>query len=113
VTLEIYSYNSSNTKLYIFCNGRLIGEKTVSFGESRFTIDMDNPIRNPYNIGEESYQIIIKDVTDKTLASKVISVNIKPSTLNIFIFYVLPVLIPIGVIIYFKYKELEQIKRTK
>jgi hypothetical protein len=87
--------------------------KTVIFGETRFVVELDKKIRNPYNVGEEVYEIEIVDNLGKILATKVITVNIKPSTLNIFLFYVLPILIPVGIIVYFKYKELEQLKRTK
>ena len=113
VTLQLFNYNSSSKQLYIKSNGDEVMGKIVSHGESRFAVELGSPIRNPYNLGEEIYQIEIFDELGNKLATKVITVNVKPSTLNIFLFYVLPILIPIGVILYFKYKELEQIKRTK
>ncbi len=113
VTVRLFNYNSSYKQIFVKSNGVQVLDKTVIFGETRFVVELDKKIRNPYNVGEEVYEIEIVDNLGKILATKVITVNIKPTTLNIFLFYVLPILIPVGIIVYFKYKELEQLKRTK
>jgi len=113
ITVRIQNYNSSAKQIRILSNGDLITEKTIPTGETGFLVELGRPIRNPYNIGEETYELTILDGTGEILATKVIMVNVKPSTLNIFLFYVIPILIPVGIIVYFKYKEFEQIKRSK
>jgi len=113
VTVELYNYNSSHKHIFVNSNGDQVLDKMVIFGETRFVVELDKKIRNPYNVGDEVYEVEIWDDEGNLLATKVITVNVKPSTLNIFLFYVLPILIPVGVIVYFKYKELEQLKRTK
>ncbi len=112
-TVRVYNYNNSAKQLYAFSNGIQVLDSTIATGESIITVELGRPVRNPYNIGEEQYEIVIKNEMDTTLASRVIMVDIKPSTLNIFLFYVVPTLIPIGAIIFFKYKEIEQEKRLK
>ncbi|TFG21198.1 MAG: hypothetical protein EU530_01010 [Promethearchaeota archaeon] len=113
VTIRLFNYNSTYKQIFVKSNGVQVLDKTVIFGETRFVVELDKNIRNPYNVGKEVYEIEIVDNLGKILATKVITVNIKPSTLNIFLFYVVPILIPVGIIVYFKYKELEQLKRTK
>jgi hypothetical protein len=113
VTVRLFSYNSTYKQIFVNSNGKQVLDKTIVFGETRFLVELDNKIRNPYNVGEAVYEIEIVDSLGNILATKVVTVNVKPSTLNIFLFYVLPLLIPIGIIVYFKYKHLEQLKRTK
>jgi hypothetical protein len=115
VTVRLRNYNTTSQQIYIDSNGVQVLDRLVSFGESHFRVELGKPIRNPYNIGKEVYEVKIYDESklNPPIATKVVTVDIKPSTLNIFLFYVLPLLIPVGVIVYFKYKELEQIKRTK
>lgn len=112
-SIRVYNYNNSVKQLLANSNGIQVMDTIIASGETTVMIDLGRPIRSPYNIGEERYELVITDEEGTILASKVIMVDVKPSTLNIFLFYVVPILIPIGAIIYFKYKQLEQEKRLK
>lgn len=113
VTIRLFNYNESVKQIRVTSNGNEVLNRVVPTGESLIQVNMAKPIRNPYNIGELIYELNIYDSLGNLLATKVITVDIKPSPLNIFLFYVLPILIPIGVVVYFKYKESEQNKRMK
>jgi hypothetical protein len=71
------------------------------------------PTINPYEFGVKPYRVLLKDSEDTEIASFYFEVNLELSTLNLILFYVLPIVIPIGIILYYinkfiKHKKLRR-----
>lgn len=68
------------------------------------------PSINPYEIGTKSFEIEIREGTnqdDQIIVKEYFSVQIQLSTINLLLFYVIPIIIPVGIVIYYKNKELK------
>ena len=68
------------------------------------------PTNNPYELGTKVYRIVLKDSENEEIARFYFEVILELSTFNLIIFFLLPGIIPIGIILYFLSKE---IKHTK
>ncbi|MGQ4873962.1 MAG: hypothetical protein ACP6IY_07825 [Promethearchaeia archaeon] len=62
---------------------------------------------NPYNFDKESFIIVIKDDSGNILYKHYFEVQISISTLSLMTFYILPIAISIGIILYYKNKEIK------
>ncbi len=65
------------------------------------------PSINPYDFGVKSYTFEIRDSLDEPIAKYYFEVQMELSSFNLVIFYVLPVLIPISIILIYKNKEIK------
>jgi hypothetical protein len=65
------------------------------------------PTTNPYEFGTKTYRVILKDSEDNEIARFFFEITLELSTFNLIIFYVVPVIIPIGIILYFLHKQLK------
>ena len=65
------------------------------------------PSINPYDFGKKSYTFEIRDSLDEPIVKYYFEVQMELSSFNLVIFYVLPVLIPIGIILIYKNKEIK------
>jgi len=68
------------------------------------------PTLNPYEFGKKTYQIVLKDSLDQDIARFYFEVELELSTLNLVLFYVLPIMIPVGIILYFLNKDIKHKK---
>ncbi|MFX0041631.1 MAG: hypothetical protein ACFE8L_01850 [Candidatus Hodarchaeota archaeon] len=75
-------------------------------GENRVVKKITLPF-NPYEFGEISYIFLLKDSSGEDIALFYFEITIELSTLNLIVFYFLPIIIPIGIILYFKNKHLK------
>ena len=62
---------------------------------------------NPYDFGKKSYTFELRDSLDEPLVKYYFEIQMELSSFNLVIFYVLPVLIPIGIILIYKNKEIK------
>jgi len=65
------------------------------------------PSINPYDFGKKSYTFEIKDSLDEPIVKYYFEVQMELSSINLVIFYVLPILIPICIILLYKNKEIK------
>ncbi|MBY8979107.1 MAG: hypothetical protein KGD72_01845, partial [Candidatus Lokiarchaeota archaeon] len=65
------------------------------------------PSINPYDFSKKSYIFEIKDSLDEPIVKYYFEVQMELSSFNLVIFYVLPVLIPICIILIYKNKEIK------
>ena len=65
------------------------------------------PSINPYDFGKKSYVFELKDSLNKPIVKYYFEVQMELSSFNLVIFYVLPVLIPICIILIYKNKEIK------
>lgn len=68
------------------------------------------PTINPYEFGVKTYKVELKDSEDIEIASFYFEVNLELSTLNLILFYVLPIIIPIGIVLFYKNKYIKHKK---
>ena len=65
------------------------------------------PSINPYDFGKKSYTFEIRDSLNEPIVKYYFEVQMELSSFNLVIFYILPVLIPIGIILIYKNKEIK------
>jgi hypothetical protein len=68
------------------------------------------PTINPYELGSKVYRIVLKDSENEEIARFYFEIVLEISTFNLIIFYLLPGIIPIGIILYFLSKEIKHKK---
>ncbi|TXT67493.1 MAG: hypothetical protein BAJALOKI1v1_80026 [Promethearchaeota archaeon] len=98
--------NKNTNELYMVAvNGEMTAGLLVP-GDNRVAIDLE-PILNPYDISTKMYQIVIFDNTFTEVFRFYFSSEIRISTMNFVVFYILPIIIPIAIVVYFKNKQLK------
>jgi len=65
------------------------------------------PSINPYDFGIVSYTFELKDSSDQTVVKYYFEVRLDLSPTNLIFFYIVPILIPIGIILIYKNKEIK------
>ncbi|MFW9938202.1 MAG: hypothetical protein ACFFD5_11175 [Candidatus Thorarchaeota archaeon] len=75
-------------------------------GENRIELKV-TPTINPYDFQSKTYTFELKDSSGETIVLKYFEVSIKLSTFNLIMFYIVPIIIPIGIVLFYKNKELK------
>ncbi|MFW9879790.1 MAG: hypothetical protein ACFFG0_42490, partial [Candidatus Thorarchaeota archaeon] len=104
--------NQQSSELFsLYINGVKYGTNIdeLNTGENIITAVV-TPTINPYEFGIKKYSVELKDSTDEYIALFYFEVSIEWSSLNLVLFYILPIIIPIGIILYFKNKEIKHKK---
>ena len=65
------------------------------------------PSINPYDFGIVSYTVELRDSSGETVAQYYFEVRLELSPSNLVFFYIVPILIPIGIILLYKNKEIK------
>ncbi|MBA7554206.1 hypothetical protein ES705_46818 [subsurface metagenome] len=101
--------NSEAFSLYV--NGKLVQSNINELipGENRIEKKII-PTHNPYEFGTKIYRIILEDSENKEIARFYFKVVLELSTFNLIIFYIVPVIIPIGIMLYFLNKQIKHKK---
>lgn len=68
------------------------------------------PTINPYEFGIKKYRVVLKDSEDADIALLYFELSLELSSLNLILFYILPIVAPIGIILYFKNKYIKHKK---
>jgi hypothetical protein len=113
ISLELVNNNITTKILTLKVNGAIYSTFSVSYGQYIKHMAIDSLILNPYDLTQKTYNIEILNENGEILASDTVKTKITPSTLNIFMFYAIPILIPIGIVLFFKRKDLDYEKRNK
>jgi hypothetical protein len=95
----------------LFINGRNVQANIDELipGENWITKDII-PTNNPYELGTKVYRIVLKDSENEEIALFYFEVVLELSTFNLIIFFLLPGIVPIGIILYFLSKEIKHKK---
>ncbi|MFX0023117.1 MAG: hypothetical protein ACFE9S_12390 [Candidatus Hermodarchaeota archaeon] len=75
-------------------------------GENIVTVSLI-PTINPYELGVKKYRVELKDSENTNIALLYFEVSLELSNLNLILFYILPLLAPIGIVLYFKNKHIK------
>jgi hypothetical protein len=68
------------------------------------------PTNNPYEFGTKIYRIVLEDSEKKEIARFYFEVALELSSFNLIIFYLLPGVIPVGIVLHFLSKEIKHKK---
>ncbi len=68
------------------------------------------PSNNPYEFGRKIYRIVMEDSEDEEVGRFYFEVVLGLSSFNLVVFYLLPGIIPVGIILYFLSKEIKHKK---
>ncbi|MFX0028622.1 MAG: hypothetical protein ACFE8B_05400 [Candidatus Hermodarchaeota archaeon] len=107
--ISIIKSNMENSEGFtLYFNGKIVQSNINELipGENRI-VKRITLINNPYEFGEKTYKIIIEDSKNDEIARFYFKVKIELSTFNLVVFYLLPCIIPIGIILYFLNKQLK------
>jgi len=93
---------------YIFVNGveKVANINGLAPGENRIELKVI-PTINPYDFQSKTYIIELKDSSGQTIIIKYFDISIKLSPFNLVMFYIIPIIIPIGIILFYKNKEIK------
>jgi hypothetical protein len=84
------------------------GEKIGALGSGLNKIIKEVlPTINPYEFGTKKYQIKLENSQGEIILIDYFEITLTISTFNLVMFYILPILIPISIIIFYKNKDLK------
>ncbi|MHA2392370.1 MAG: hypothetical protein ACXAEX_10370 [Promethearchaeota archaeon] len=110
--IAVIQNNQENSEEFsLDINGKLVQANINELipGENRI-VKIISHTNNPYEFGSKIYRIIIKDNKGEEIARFYFRIYIELSTFNLVIFYLLPAIIPIGILIFFVNKEIKHKK---
>ncbi|MFX0179854.1 MAG: hypothetical protein ACFE78_06670 [Candidatus Hodarchaeota archaeon] len=65
------------------------------------------PTINPYDFQTKSYAFVLRDSSNDIIAQFYFEVKVELTTFNFVVFYLLPILIPIAIVLFYKNKEIK------
>ncbi|MFX1320878.1 MAG: hypothetical protein ACFFAQ_04450 [Promethearchaeota archaeon] len=96
---EVFSLYVNNKKSSTNINQLAPGDNRIV---KKITLPFD-----PYDFGSKTYSFLLEDSSGESIALFYFEVTIELSTFNLIIFYILPIIVPIGIILYFKNKDIK------
>ncbi|MFX1344896.1 MAG: hypothetical protein ACFFAI_07290 [Promethearchaeota archaeon] len=110
--IAIIQNNLENSEEFsLIINGKLVQPNINELipGENRIEKKII-PTNNPYDFETKVYRIIIEDSENEVIAMFYFEVALELSTFNLIIFYIIPVIIPIGIILFFLHRQIKHKK---
>ncbi|MFX1377475.1 MAG: hypothetical protein ACFFA4_00125 [Promethearchaeota archaeon] len=110
--IVIIQNNQENSEAFsLFINNVKIKTNLVELdsGENRIIASII-PTLNPYEFGIKKFKVVLKDNEDAEIALLYFELSLELSNLNLILFYILPILAPVGIILYFKNKYIKHKK---
>ncbi|UCC18766.1 MAG: hypothetical protein JSV62_11745 [Promethearchaeota archaeon] len=109
--IVIQNNQESSEVFSLYINGVKYGTNLAMLdtGENIIMTEI-TPSINPYEFGMKKYRVELRDSKDDEIALFYVEISLELSSLNLVLFYILPVIIPIGIILYFKNKDIKHKK---
>ncbi len=106
--MKIQNNQEQSESFKLYMNGALIETNIDGLGPgiNRLVAEVI-PSINPYDFGIVSYTFELRDSFGETVVQYYFEVRLELSPSNLFFFYIVPILIPIGVILLYKNKEIK------
>jgi hypothetical protein len=106
LTIQNNQGNSESFSLYV--NGEKVTTNLNGLrpGINRIVFDIV-PSINPYDFGKKSFIFELRDSTNDPIARYYYEIQLELSAFNLIVFYILPVLIPICIVLIYKNKEIK------
>lgn len=96
---ELFSLYVNNEKVVTNINGLGPGENEI--------IARVQPTINPYDFETKSYTFTLRDSSNKIIAQYYFRIKVELTPFNFIIFYLLPIIIPVGIVLFYKNKEIK------
>lgn len=96
---ELFSLYANEERIQTNINGLGPGKNTI--------IAEVLPTINPYDFGTKSYTFVLRDSSNNIIAQFYFEVKVELTTFNFVIFYLLPIIIPIAIVLFYKNKEIK------
>ncbi|MFX0008521.1 MAG: hypothetical protein ACFFAV_17560, partial [Candidatus Hermodarchaeota archaeon] len=106
IIIQNNQINAEEFSLYINNVKRTTNIDQLITGKNTITTTII-PTINPYEFGVKKYRVELKDSENDDIALFYFEISIQLSNLNLVLFYVLPILAPIGIVLYFKNKHIK------
>jgi len=106
--LIIQNNNDVSEPFILYVNGVAVDTNLNALGPgiNRIVAEVI-PSINPYDFGKISYTFELRDSVNEPIAKYSFEVQMELSSFNLVLFYILPVLIPISIILIYKNKEIK------
>jgi hypothetical protein len=107
-TLIIKNNKDTSESFSLYVNGEKLPTNIIGLapGVNRIIAEVV-PTLNPYDFIAKTFTFELRDSLGETIVQYYFKVSIELSPTNLMLFYVLPFLIPIGIILIYKNKELK------
>ncbi len=107
-TLIIKNNKETSESFSLYVNGEKLTTNIIGLapGVNRIIAEVV-PTLNPYDFIAKTFTFELRDSLGETIVQYYFEVSIELSPTNLMLFYVLPILIPIGIILLYKNKELK------
>jgi len=97
----------SSQDFSLFINGEQIALQIESLGPGENRIDYSFIVSyNPYDFTEKHFIIVLKDNTEEVISKHYLKAKIEISSLSLLTCYILPFLVPIGIILFYKNRNM-------
>ncbi len=110
--IVIIQNNQEKSEIFsLYINDKLVQTNINQLGpgENRIVKEILTTI-NPYEFGSKIYRITLKNSDDEEIVQFYFKLNLELSIFNLLFFYLLPFIIPIGIVLYFVNKEIKHKK---
>ncbi|MFX1364265.1 MAG: hypothetical protein ACFFCE_03785 [Promethearchaeota archaeon] len=108
----ILKNNQENSEEFsLNLNGKPISTnlKELSTGENRIVAKIV-PSINPYEFGSKNYRFVLRDGSNNEIERFYFKTSLELSVLNLVLFYILPIIVPIGLVLFFKNRDIKHKK---
>jgi hypothetical protein len=104
----IQNNQDSSEEFTIFINDDEVSTNLdeLTPGENRIDCEVER-FYNPYELGTMTYKIEIEDEDGDVIIKDYFEYEVELSSINLILFYLIPMIIPIGIILYFKNKDIK------
>ena len=108
-TLTIQNNQDISESFSLYVNGEEVKTNLKGLGSGINIIVFEViPSINPYDFGKKSYTFELRDSSNNPIAKYYYEVQLELSSFNLIVFYILPVLIPICIVLIYKNKDIKQ-----
>lgn len=108
-TLTIQNNQDISESFSLYVNGEEVETNLNGLGSGINIIVFEViPSINPYDFGKKSYIFELRDSSDNPIVKYYYEVQLELSSFNLIVFYILPVLIPICIVLIYKNKDIKQ-----
>jgi len=106
--LIIQNNQDTSEPFALFVNGNQVTTNLNGFGPgiNRVVFEV-TPSINPYDFGKKYYIFELRDSSNNPIARYYYEIQLELSSFNLIVFYILPVLIPICIVLIYKNKEIK------
>ena len=98
----------SNEEFSLIINGDKVSTEfdELTPGENRIDFEIER-IYNPYEFGLKSYEIEIEDESGDLIVKDYFEYELQISSFNLIVFYIIPIIVPISIILHYKNKDIK------